>query len=80
MSPRSGRNLRNVALLAAASLDSAVRTRATGMSRQSLIVAGLLAAGGITALAQLVGADLRGGLAGAQPTLLSSLLAPRDGS
>jgi len=68
------------ALLAAAQLDWLVRTRAKRLSRPAKIGVGLLTAT-VAAIAYLRGADVRGGLAGGQASLLPGVLAgdARDG-
>ena len=73
---RRGRSdtLHVAALLAAARLDSLVRTRAERLSRPARIGVGLLAAT-IAALAYLRGADVRADLAGGQPAVMHNVLA-----
>jgi hypothetical protein len=80
MSPRARRQVSDASLIAGARVDRAFRTVAQRMSTPTLIGAGLLAAGALAALAHLTGADMRAGLAGAQPTLFADLFGPKDGS
>jgi hypothetical protein len=62
------------ALTAAARLDWLVRTRLERHSRPAIVGVGLLTAT-IAAVAYLRGADVRAGLAGAQPGLLPNVMA-----
>lgn len=79
MPARTRQQVSGAALLAGATVDRVVRERTESMSPRALIGAGILAAG-VMALAHLAGADLRGSLAGAHPSLFTRLLGPRDAS
>jgi hypothetical protein len=69
--------LRDVPLIAGARLDSLVRAYARKLSGRTAYGAGLVAAA-VLALAYLRGADLRGSLVGAPPSVLPVVTSVTD--